>query len=225
MHRTKRAGLTLVELLVVITVIAILIALLLPAVQSAREAARRIQCSNNLKQLGLALSSYETAYSAYPPSMVLSGVGNSPNWVGGWGINARILQFLEQSALFNTINWNLSLDSPANATTPATVVSSFLCPSDPGAATSVDPVAGTTGVTSYGWSMGDWYVWSGFYRAPRTPRPSGRTEPPHRRVPRRAGQDDPRVRGDERTDPAIRLRRSLDGHLSDFGPTSLHAAR
>jgi prepilin-type N-terminal cleavage/methylation domain-containing protein/prepilin-type processing-associated H-X9-DG protein len=168
MPRTKRAGLTLVELLVVITVIAILIALLLPAVQSAREAARKIQCSNNLKQLGLALSAYETAYSAYPPSMVLSGVGNTPSWVGGWGINARILQFLEQSTLFNTINWNLSLDSPANATTPATVVSSFLCPSDPGAATADNPVSGTTGVTSYGWSMGDWYVWSGFYRMSNT---------------------------------------------------------
>jgi len=155
--------LTLVELLVVIAVIAILIGILLPAVQSAREAARRLQCFNNLKQLGLALSSYETAYSAHPPSMVLSGVGTSPNWVGGWGINARILPFLEQDAVYNTINLYLSLDSPANATAPATVVSSFLCPSDPGAATSVDPVAGTTGVTSYGWSMGDWFVWPGFY--------------------------------------------------------------
>jgi len=164
MPRNPRAGFTLVELLVVITVVALLMSILLPAIQSAREAARRIQCANNLKQLGLALSTYETAYSAYPPSMVLSGVGNSPQWVGGWGVNARILQFLEQRAVFNSINWDLGLENPANSTVPALGFSVFVCPSDSGSTTMVGDDGGLTGVNSYGWSMGDWFVWSGFYR-------------------------------------------------------------
>src|SRR5262245_59887760 len=159
---TKRAGFTLVELLVVIFVIALLIAFLLPAVQSAREAARRIQCASNLKQLGIAIHMYENGYSALPPSIVLSGAGNTPWWVGGWGVNARILPFLEQVPLSNAINMSLSLSFPANSTVPATVVSVLICPSDPGSTTYDDPVAGTTGVVSYGWCMGDWYVWSGF---------------------------------------------------------------
>jgi prepilin-type N-terminal cleavage/methylation domain-containing protein/prepilin-type processing-associated H-X9-DG protein len=168
MPRTKRAGYTLVELLVVIAVVALLMAILLPAVQTAREAARRIQCTNNLKQLGLALHEYESAYSAYPPSMVLSGIGHAPSWVGGWGVNARILPFLDQVALYNAINWSSSFDAPVNSTVPATVVSVFICPSDPGPATFDDPNIGTTSVVSYGWCMGDWYVWGGFAMLPNT---------------------------------------------------------
>jgi prepilin-type N-terminal cleavage/methylation domain-containing protein/prepilin-type processing-associated H-X9-DG protein len=165
---TKRAGFTLVELLVVLFVIALLMAILLPAVQSAREAARRIQCVSNLKQLGIAVYAYESAHSALPPSIVLSGAGNTPWWVGGWGVNARILPFLEQVPLYNAINWSLSLSSLANSSVPATVVSVFVCPSDPGSLTYDDPVAGTTGVVSYGWCMGDWYVWSGFPSMPNS---------------------------------------------------------
>jgi prepilin-type processing-associated H-X9-DG protein len=159
---TKRAALTLVELLVVVFVNAALIALLLPAVQGAREAARRVQCVNNLKQMGLASHLYENGYSTLPPSLVLSGIGNSPKWVSGWGVNARILPFLEQGPLFDAINWSSSLDAPANSTIPATVVSTFVCPSDSSASTYSDPVTGTTGVVSYGWCMGDWLVWPGF---------------------------------------------------------------
>ena len=74
----------MIELLVVIAIIAVLIALLLPAVQAAREAARRIQCTNNLKQLGLAFFNYESSVGGFPPSMCASGTGNTVNWINGW---------------------------------------------------------------------------------------------------------------------------------------------
>ncbi|MCA1480952.1 type II secretion system protein, partial [Bradyrhizobium sp. NBAIM08] len=88
-------GFTLIELLVVIAIIAVLIALLLPAVQSAREAARRIQCTNNLKQLGLALHNYEGTISVLPPALAIRKVGTG-FVTNAFGINPRILPFAEQ---------------------------------------------------------------------------------------------------------------------------------
>jgi prepilin-type N-terminal cleavage/methylation domain-containing protein/prepilin-type processing-associated H-X9-DG protein len=165
MPRSSRAGFTLIELLVVITVISLLTAFLLPALQSAREAARRIQCTNNLKQQGLALHSYESTVGAYPPSMTLSGKGNMPVWIGGWSINSRVLLFLEQVPLYNSINYFMPQYAPANTTAAAQYVSTFVCPSE------VTPQLyesgfGSYGVTTYGWCMGDWYVWGGFGNLP-----------------------------------------------------------
>src|SRR5271170_6866731 len=105
-----RCGFTLVELLVVISVIGILIALLLPAVQSAREAARRAQCVSNLKQIGVALFNYESALGAFPPGYI--DAQNNPNFTPdldlgqGWGWAANALAFLEQQPLYNAINFN-----------------------------------------------------------------------------------------------------------------------
>jgi len=165
MSRTNKAGFTLVELLVVIAIIVLVVSFLLPALQAAREAARRIQCTNNLKQLGLGLQQYESAYGAYPPSLVLAGLGNTPNWVGGWSLNARILPFLEQGTLFNAINWNSTFQAPTNQTVAATSLAVFVCPSEVNPYP-FDSSGASTGVVSYGWCLGDWYVWGGFAMYP-----------------------------------------------------------
>lgn len=138
--RNKRAF-TLIELLVVIAIIAVLIALLLPAVQQAREAARRSQCKNNLKQLGLAIMNYESAYSAFPPARGLyctsqSGGGGSIQDSGAdcsitmnWGIS--VLPYMDQANTYNSYNINSQFSSAANATAIATVIPTFICPSTP----------------------------------------------------------------------------------------------
>ncbi len=141
---TRRAF-TLIELLVVIAIISVLIALLLPAVQSAREAARRAQCVNNLKQIGLALHNYEEAMGTFPPGYVSSvdrtilnacdmdaenqhGVDLGTGWA--WG--SMILPFLEQQPVYNSINFNLSVAFPQNDTVSLTALTGYLCPTDPG---------------------------------------------------------------------------------------------
>src|SRR5437764_1473032 len=102
----RRPGFTLIELLVVIAIIAVLIALLLPAVQAAREAARRMQCVNNLKQLGLAIHNYESSNGVLPPQMVLSFKPNGGVvWKSAWSASSRIIPYLEASPLYNAINY------------------------------------------------------------------------------------------------------------------------
>ncbi len=102
-QKQRQRGFTLIELLVVIAIIAILIALLLPAVQQAREAARRTQCKNNLKQIGLSLHNYHDVYNSFPNGTVSTSAGN-------WGISwwARVLPYVDQAPLYNQriINWN-----------------------------------------------------------------------------------------------------------------------
>jgi prepilin-type N-terminal cleavage/methylation domain-containing protein/prepilin-type processing-associated H-X9-DG protein len=161
MNRTKRDGFTLIELLVVIAIIAVLIALLLPAVQAAREAARRIQCTNNLKQIGLGMLNYESSVGTLPMSMVLTGTGNTTIYLNGWSAQARILPYMEQTAMFNAANIGVFKEDPANATIIAMNISVFICPSE------ISPQIvlhdyGLSGVTNYGVSQGDWFVWGGF---------------------------------------------------------------
>jgi prepilin-type N-terminal cleavage/methylation domain-containing protein/prepilin-type processing-associated H-X9-DG protein len=121
----NRSGFTLIELLVVIAIIAVLIALLLPAVQAAREAARRAQCNNNLKQMVLAMHNYIDSTSALPLGRTLQSGTYRP-----FSQQARILGFMEQTNIFNSLNFSLSSYDPSNVTGAAASINSFLCPSD-----------------------------------------------------------------------------------------------
>ena len=132
MQQTRKAF-TLIELLVVIAIIAILVALLLPAVQQAREAARRSQCKNNLKQIGLALHNYHDVNSVLPPGWIGVTAGVSDIYgVNGWGWAAKLLPQMEQGALYNQLNFNVRVGDPLNAAHRVRPIATFRCPSDTG---------------------------------------------------------------------------------------------
>lgn len=143
MRKPLSRAFTLVELLVVIAIITLLLALLLPAVQQARESARRVSCRNNMKQLGLALHNYENQFRVFPSS------STSQIDFGVWSSNptqyhlhswcSMILPQMEQTALFSTINFNASALDPANAAVAATQIPSFRCPSYSGPVFSSEP--------------------------------------------------------------------------------------
>lgn len=136
MHNSgRRYGFTLVELLVVIAIIGVLIALLLPAVQQAREAARRMQCTNNLKQIGLALHNYHDTYGSFPSGAIKPQTAPSmPSWSqgghAGWAWSALILPFVEQSALHEQLGVSKGTSPYANPTLARTVLDAYRCPSD-----------------------------------------------------------------------------------------------
>jgi len=153
-------GFTLIELLVVISIIAVLIALLLPAVQAAREAARRSQCTNNMKQIGLGLHNYHQANESFPQGMSQSAAnlnyqGGYENW-GEWSAQAEMLPYLEQAPVYNAINFNFGgawgYGAYANVTAWSTVIKTFICPTDTNAAFGGGPVGLPSAIT--GWTGG-----------------------------------------------------------------------
>ncbi len=148
--RERRSGFTLIELLVVIAIIAVLIALLLPAVQAAREAARRIQCVNNEKQIGLALHNYHQSIGALPGADMVYNSANSTEL----SALSMILPYLEQTNVYNAINFDFSYQDPTNYTSMMTVVNGFICPSD-----YPDTLVALGGQTNYMANMGSNIVW------------------------------------------------------------------
>ena len=155
---TSRRAFTLIELLVVIAIIAVLIALLLPAVQAAREAARRTQCINNLKQIGLALHNYQQNVGSFPMGATKAPVnapGDADSAGGGWSAwsaQSLLLPYMEQTAIYNSINFSWSCEQynslswAINSTAYNTKINSLLCPSDGN--------AGKSNICSYGASQG-----------------------------------------------------------------------
>jgi prepilin-type N-terminal cleavage/methylation domain-containing protein/prepilin-type processing-associated H-X9-DG protein len=174
----RRSGFTLIELLVVIAIIAVLIALLLPAVQQAREAARRTQCKNNLKQLGLAIHNYHDVTKKLPPSLTVNPCAGDPN-IQPFGVT--LLPYLDQGPLYN--RWNFSVpavDQPAaaslnatataqNMSVVATPLSAWKCPSSPAPDTSTGLLAGSLGVypvdINVTYARGDYSPTGGIYDA------------------------------------------------------------
>ena len=156
--RRQRRGFTLIELLVVIAIIGVLVSLLLPAVQQAREAARRAQCKNNLKQIGLAVHNYLDTFTRFPPSYcVVPGVTTT---VGGqWSYLARILPYLDQANLQGLINWGVAYSTQLNVAT--TRVPPFLCPTE---VNDIVRVNTSTGVprdypANYAANFGTWKIY------------------------------------------------------------------
>ncbi len=151
-----RLGFTLIELLVVIAIIAILIALLLPAVQQAREAARRTQCKNNLKQLGLALHNYHDSHLVFPPGGTYTTIasGTQP---AGWSIQARLLPYVDGSNLFNQINFSAGYASQPTITQIR--MGLLLCPSEVNDQAYIDGAL-TYFPCSYAANYGQWFIWN-----------------------------------------------------------------
>jgi prepilin-type N-terminal cleavage/methylation domain-containing protein/prepilin-type processing-associated H-X9-DG protein len=165
-RRPGRAAFTLIELLVVIAIIAVLIALLLPAVQAARESARRIQCTNNLKQIGLAVHNYTDVVGTLPLGCVVTfDRSNNPNFQG-WGITARILPYMEDQNKFNACNFSLANETPENDTAMRVSTHVYQCPSDGQNQVIFVDDGQPRNNTNYAFNRGHWYVWGVSASAP-----------------------------------------------------------
>lgn len=154
----KTSAFTLVELLVVIAIIGILVALLLPAVQAAREAARRTSCQNNIKQLALALHQYVAAKKNFPPSMYFFGTGNPKN--SSWSAQARTLPYLEEGGLESAIDYTQSYNTVRihGDLLSSTKVPGFVCPSEQRAERRASDTEVTHVPINYGLNFGTWFV-------------------------------------------------------------------
>lgn len=156
----KKRGFTLVELLVVIAIIGVLVALLLPAIQAAREAARRSQCLNNLKQLGLGVLNFESARKHLPPSANVDLTVTTTANNGSWGVHGRILDYIEQAGLKNVVDIETAWDNQQAIS--GLKIPVFQCPSD-GKATEIRDAGGGRALlysTNYGFNMGTWFVFN-----------------------------------------------------------------
>ncbi len=157
--RRLSEGFTLIELLVVIAIIAILIALLLPAVQQAREAARRTQCRNNLKQLALAVHNYIDVNTYLPPSACIDPQVTVTGNNGSWGVHGRILPYLEQGNLYSAVDLSIAWDF--QAAIDGLKIATYACPTDPRSDEARDPGGGkvTLYPTNYAFCFGTWFVY------------------------------------------------------------------
>jgi type II secretory pathway pseudopilin PulG len=148
--------------LVVIAIIGILVALLLPAIQAAREAARRSQCKNNLKQLALAVHNFESSKRRLPPSVAidLEAIDPSANNVA-WGVHGHLLPYLEEQALAAVIDINKGWDNTANYAIHGLKIGVYSCPSDEKSAEVRDPGSNRPHLypTTYGFNLGTWFVY------------------------------------------------------------------
>lgn len=154
-----RRAFTLVELLVVIAIIGVLVALLLPAVQAAREAANRMSCQNNCKQIGLALHNYQSALKHFPPSFCMKpGVVLSSN-NGSWSIHGRILPYLEQANAYDRVDLSVPWDQQLATGVPTMRVEVYQCPSEANSEMRTSGGADFTHPQNYGFNMGTWFVY------------------------------------------------------------------
>jgi prepilin-type N-terminal cleavage/methylation domain-containing protein len=164
----KRQGFTLIELLVVIAIIAILVALLLPAVQQAREAARRTQCKSNLKQIGIALHNYHDLHSKLPISFTVDGTPSGTTRLsdtgtdgGEWSIQARLMPLMDQANLFMQVDLDLAYTTPINAAAPVTRMPGYLCPSEVNDRQRVDGSGNPEHYPiNYAFNGGSWNFWN-----------------------------------------------------------------
>lgn len=155
---TSRSGFTLIELLVVIAIIAVLVALLLPAVQQARESARRASCKNNLKQIALALHNYADAYRTLPPSACVSLSVSSTGNNGSWGVHGRLLPYLDQGNTFDRVELDTAWDY--QMAIDGLKIPVYACSSDPRSDEARETGVGrpTLYPTTYGFNYGRWFV-------------------------------------------------------------------
>jgi prepilin-type N-terminal cleavage/methylation domain-containing protein/prepilin-type processing-associated H-X9-DG protein len=160
MPQTRRAAFTLIELLVVIAIIAVLIGLLLPAVQKVRDAAARIKCANNLKQIGLALHNYESAYGAYPPSMYAPVGTTFGTNNGSWSVHGRILDQIEQGNAGLRVNLEVAWDQQLASGVPQTRIPIYVCPAEVSDKVRTNAGAAYVYPHTYGFNFGTWFVYN-----------------------------------------------------------------